>query len=347
MNSYETLSEYYDRFTDDVGYEEWADFFERLFEREGVKPSLVLDLACGTGSLTRILAQRGYDMIGADASPEMLMQALQNTLDCEPRPLLLNQRMEELDLYGAVDACLCCLDSVNYVTEPEALQTAFERVHTFLNPDGLFVFDINMPAKLRGLDGQVFLDETDDTYCVWRTEFDEKKRLCYYGMDIFRLEGEHWQRSFEEHIEYAYEPAELQQWLAEAGFTRIRSYGDRVLRAPKEAEQRIKIERELMLEAVQRISLMASDKQKLVRLKMSKNLLEISCQSVDVGEANEPIEIEYDGPEVRIGFNPDFLQSPLRNLTKDEVYFEFKDENTPGVFKTLDNFLCVVMPMRL
>ena len=149
MNSYETLSEYYDRFTDDVGYEEWADFFERLFEREGVKPSLVLDLACGTGSLTRILAQRGYDMIGADASPEMLMQALQNTLDCEPRPLLLNQRMEELDLYGAVDACLCCLDSVNYVTEPEALQTAFERVHTFLNPDGLFVFDINTPEKFR------------------------------------------------------------------------------------------------------------------------------------------------------------------------------------------------------
>ena len=116
---------------------------------------------------------------------------------------------------------------------------------------------------------------------------------------------------------------------------------------PKEAEQRIKIERELMLEAVQRISLMASDKQKLVRLKMSKNLLEISCQSVDVGEANEPIEIEYDGPEVRIGFNPDFLQSPLRNLTKDEVYFEFKDENTPGVFKTLDNFMCVVMPLRI
>ena len=127
MNSYQTLSEYYDRFTDDVGYEAWADFFERLFEKGGVKPELVLDLACGTGSLTRILAQRGYDMIGADASPEMLMQALQNTLDCEPRPLLLNQRMEELDLYGAVDACLCCLDSVNYVTEPEALQTAFER----------------------------------------------------------------------------------------------------------------------------------------------------------------------------------------------------------------------------
>ena len=168
MNSYETLSEYYDRFTDDVGYEEWADFFERLFEREGVKPSLVLDLACGTGSLTRILAQRGYDMIGADASPEMLMQALQNTLDCEPRPLLLNQRMEELDLYGAVDACLCCLDSVNYVTEPEALQTAFERVHTFLNPDGLFVFDINTPEKFARIDGESYVREDDGVFCVWQ-----------------------------------------------------------------------------------------------------------------------------------------------------------------------------------
>ena len=116
---------------------------------------------------------------------------------------------------------------------------------------------------------------------------------------------------------------------------------------PKEAEHRIKVERELMLATVQRISLVASDKQKLVRLKMSNNQLEVSCQTVDVGEANETIEIEYDGPEVQIGFNPDFLQSPLSKLTKDEIYFEFKDENTPGVFKTLDNFLCVVMPMRI
>ena len=152
MNSYETLSEYYDRFTDDVGYEEWADFFERLFEREGVKPSLVLDLACGTGSLTRILAQRGYDMIGADASPEMLMQA--------------------------VDACLCCLDSVNYVTEPEALQTAFERVHTFLNPDGLFVFDINTPEKFARIDGESYVREDDGVFCVWQAAVEDG--LCAY-----------------------------------------------------------------------------------------------------------------------------------------------------------------------
>ena len=98
---------------------------------------------------------------------------------------------------------------------------------------------LNGITVLAGLDGQVFLDETDDTYCVWRTEFDAKKRLCFYGMDIFRLNVSLWDRSFEEHIEYAYEPDELALWLEEAGFTHIRQYGDRVLRAPKQDEQRI------------------------------------------------------------------------------------------------------------
>lgn len=116
---------------------------------------------------------------------------------------------------------------------------------------------------------------------------------------------------------------------------------------PKEAEQRIKIERELMLETVRRVALMTTDKQNSVRLKIADNCLEISGQSTDLGEAKEPIEVEYSGPEVQIGFNPEFLLSPLNNLTKDEIYFEFKDEMSPGVFKTLDNFLCVVMPLRV
>lgn len=116
---------------------------------------------------------------------------------------------------------------------------------------------------------------------------------------------------------------------------------------PKEAEQRIKVERELMLETVKRVKLVTSDKQNSVKLKISENCLEISAQSSDLGSAREPIEVEYSGPEVTIGFNPDFLLSPLSNLTKDEVYFEFKDEMSPGVFKTLDNFLCVVMPLRV
>lgn len=116
---------------------------------------------------------------------------------------------------------------------------------------------------------------------------------------------------------------------------------------PKEAEHRIKVERELMLETVQRVALMTNDKQNSVKLKIADNCLEISGESAELGEAKEPIEVEYTGSEVKIGFNPEFLLSPLRNLTKDEVFFEFKDEMSPGVFKTLDNFLCVVMPLRI
>ena len=116
---------------------------------------------------------------------------------------------------------------------------------------------------------------------------------------------------------------------------------------PKEAEHRIKVERELMLETVQRVALMTNDKQNSVKLKIADNCLEISGESAELGEAKEPIEVEYTGPEVKIGFNPEFLLSPLRNLTKDEVFFEFKDEISAGVFKSLDNFLCVVMPLRI
>ncbi len=115
---------------------------------------------------------------------------------------------------------------------------------------------------------------------------------------------------------------------------------------PKEAEHRIKIDRELMLETINRIAVMTNEKQNSVKLKMSENCLEISSRSTELGEAKEPIDIEYNGPEVQIGFNPDFLQSPLRNISKDEVFFEFKDDMSPGVFKTLDNFMCVVMPLR-
>ena len=113
MESYRFLSSYYDRFTDDVGYSRWADYFEQVFARCGFRPQLILDLACGTGSLSGEMAKRGYEMIGVDASNEMLMQAMNNTIDCDPRPVFLQQRMEELDLYGTIQAVLCCLDSVN------------------------------------------------------------------------------------------------------------------------------------------------------------------------------------------------------------------------------------------
>lgn len=116
---------------------------------------------------------------------------------------------------------------------------------------------------------------------------------------------------------------------------------------PKETEHRVKVERELMLECVNRAALVTSDKSNSVKLKVSKNLLEISGSSNEYGESHESMAIAYDGPEVQVAFNPQFLMEPLKALSKDEVFFEFKDELSPGLFKTLDNFICVIMPLRL
>ncbi len=238
MNSYQTLAGYYDRFTDDVGYDAWADFFERLFQKENVQPKLVLDLACGTGSLTGILARRGYEMIGVDASPEMLMQAMNNTMDCTPRPLFLNQQMEELDLYGTVDVCLCCLDSINYVTEPSLLQKAFERVHLFLEPGtGLFVFDVNTPEKFARIDGNSYVREDDDVFCVWQAAVENG--LCAYQFDIFERQGAMWRRAQETHEERIYSPSCLTAMLEKAGFSEIKIYGDQSFSPVRGGEDRV------------------------------------------------------------------------------------------------------------
>lgn len=242
MSSYDFLAGCYDRLTYDVDYPAWADYIEKHFQKIPLPGNTVLDLACGTGSLTRELALRGYEMIGADRSPEMLAQAAEKNRGAAPvEPIFLCQPMERLDLYGTVAACVCCLDSVNYVTDPKKLQKAFGRVHLFLEPGGLFLFDVNSPAKLEGLDGQVFLDETEDTYCVWRAEFSRRSRICSYFMDIFRLDPatEQWDRGEELHRERAYTVAELTAMLEGAGFRDVRTWGELKMRPPRAEEQRI------------------------------------------------------------------------------------------------------------
>ena len=240
-SQYALLSEYYDRFTDDVPYEQWADFFERIFEQKKIKPEIVLDLACGTGSLTRILAQRGYDMIGADQSEDMLMIAQENCCDVggDKPVLLLHQPMQELDLYGSIDACVCCLDSVNYVTDLEILREAMRRVYTFLQPGGIFIFDINTRKKLERIDGQSFVREDEDVYCVWQS-YIENGDLCHYDFDIFELnEDGAWNRYQENHLERIYEPDMLMDMLKQAGFIEIEQRGELSDEAPCEDEERI------------------------------------------------------------------------------------------------------------
>lgn len=242
MNSYAFLAGCYDQLTYDVHYAAWADYLQRHFRRRGLPGNTVLDLACGTGSLTRELAQRGYEMIGVDLSPEMLAEAAEKNRDAgEVPPIFLCQSMDKLDLYGTVDACVCCLDSVNYVTSPKKLQRAFQRVHLFLTPGGLFLFDINTPEKLERMDGQVFLDETEDTYCVWRAEYSKRSRICSYFMDIFRLDRESgtWERGEELHRERAYTIPELTDYLRQAGFQDIKVYGQLKMRPPVPGEERV------------------------------------------------------------------------------------------------------------
>ena len=171
MSSYQQLAGAYDELTWDVGYEKRADFLEKLFRRSRIPVHTVLDLACGTGSMTWLLAGRGYELIAVDGSQEMLAAAREKSAPAEVPPLFLHQSMPRLDLYGTVDAAICCLDSLNYLTNPRDVQRTFQRLHLFISPGGLLAFDVRLPERLAALDGQVFLDETEDTYCVWRTEY--------------------------------------------------------------------------------------------------------------------------------------------------------------------------------
>lgn len=241
MDSYHALAASYDRLTNDVDYKATVDFYMELLRREGLTPKTAVDLACGTGSVAIILAQMGMDVVGVDLSEEMLTVAFQKAQELPEPPMFICQPLQKLYLPRAVDLAVCALDSLDYITEPEDCRRAIHRVYKALNPGGCFIFDVNTPEKLRAMDGQVFLDEDDDVYCVWRGSFDEQTNICSYGMDLFQRRGSVWHRSFEEHREYAYSAAQLTGYLKEAGFTAIRVYGDRRLAPPEEGEQRIYI----------------------------------------------------------------------------------------------------------
>ncbi len=241
MARYSFLAPYYDLLTTDVDYNSWADYYMKIFGREKIPVHSILDLACGTGTLSYILAERGFEVIGVDASADMLSEAFAKSAESNAAvlPMFINQTMEGLDLYGTVDAAVCCLDGINYLPGIGNVLAAFRRVQLFLEPGGIFIFDVNTPKKLKDMDGQVFIDEKEGVYCVWRSEYDMNERACCYGIDIFTREGRLWRRDFEEHIEYAYTAQELETALAEAGFADIRVYGELKFDIPSEDEKRI------------------------------------------------------------------------------------------------------------
>ena len=239
MDAYHNLAASYDRLTNDVDYEATVAFYEEILKREGLAPRTVVDMACGTGSVSEILARKGYRVTGVDLSEEMLTEAMMKTMDMENCPMFSCQNLRDLRLPRAVDMAVCALDSLDYITDPADCEAAIRRAYRVLNPGGIFIFDVNTPEKLRAMDGQMFIDEDDDVFCVWRGEFDEQTNICSYGMDLFQREGEKWVRSFEEHQEYAYSQAQLTEYLKKAGFTSIEVYADRLFEDPREGEQRI------------------------------------------------------------------------------------------------------------
>lgn len=217
MSCYRFLAPWYDKLTGDVPYTRFADFYEAEFRRNGGEFKLLLDLCCGTGTLTDVLSRRGYEMIAVDSSVEMLIEAQSKSAGLETPPLFLCQDAAALDLYGTVDAAVCSLDGMNYIP-PEDLPEVFRRLRLFVRPGGLLIFDIRTPEFLRSLDGDVFVDEQEDVLCLWRADFEEALPAIIYGMDIFSRQGRLWQRESEEHVEYAHEPAALQTLLEQAGF---------------------------------------------------------------------------------------------------------------------------------
>ena len=239
MNAYGALAESYDRLTNDVDYDAVVDFYSAILVREGLCPKTAVDLACGTGSVAIRLAEKGLSVIGVDISEDMLCIASSKIDGRKNAPRFICQDLIKLHLPRGVDLAVCALDSLDYIIDPEDCQKAIKRVYKALNPGGCFIFDVNTPEKLQAMDGQTFLDEDDDVYCVWRGEFDENTNICTYGMDIFQRHGELWQRSGEIHREYAYSQEQLLAYLKDAGFTSVEVFGDRRLTSPVAGEQRI------------------------------------------------------------------------------------------------------------
>ena len=240
MSIYSAMAQHYDAFTDDVPYAAWAEYVQAIFRKFNVAPKLVLDLACGTGNLTVELAKAGYEMIGVDMSAEMLSEAMQKSSDLEVCPLFLKQRMETLDLYGTVDAVVCGLDSINYLTTPNALDAAFSRVSLFLEDNGLFVFDVNTEKKFQTIDMQAYVRESDTCFCVWQADYTAKTRLMEYYLDFFvQSEDGRYDRYSEHHTERMYPTQELKDALERHEMCLEAVFGELSFDAPSAESDRI------------------------------------------------------------------------------------------------------------
>jgi SAM-dependent methyltransferase len=220
MAAYESFARVYDMFMDNIPYEEWETYLSGLLAERGIRDGLVLELGCGTGTMTELLAADGYDMIGVDNAPEMLEIAMEKREKSGRDILYLLQDMCEFELYGTVRAVVCVCDSINYILEEEDLLKVFRLVDNYLDPGGYFIFDMNTVHKYRDLMGETTIAESrDEGSFIWDNYFDEEEMINSYELTLFIPEGEEglYRRYEEEHAQRAYNIETVSSLIEQAG----------------------------------------------------------------------------------------------------------------------------------
>ena len=241
MEAYTSFAAVYDRFMDNVPYEEWTGYLQGLLAEYGVEDGLVLDLGCGTGNVTEALASRGYDMIGVDNSEDMLQIAMDKRGRSGLDILYLLQDMREFELYGTVAAVVSICDSMNYLTAYEDLVHTLSLVDNYLDPGGIFIFDLNTLYKYRDVIGDRTIAESREDCCfIWDNVYDEQDRINEYALTLFIREEKGLYRRFEEtHYQRAYTLKEIRQAVEEAGMELAAVYDAFTREAPKKDSERV------------------------------------------------------------------------------------------------------------
>lgn len=240
MQAYTGFAQVYDLFMDNVPYENWSEYLVSLLKEYGIEDGLVLDLGCGTGKMTRLLKKAGYDMIGVDNAEEMLQIAMEQESE---GILYLCQDMREFELYGTVAAVVSICDSINYILEEEDLLEVFRLVNNYLDPGGLFIFDLNTLYKYRELLGEnTICENREEGSFIWENYYEEEDQINEYDLTLFIREEEGLFRKYQEtHYQRGYELETVKSLLEEAGLEFVTAYDAFTKDSPKEDSERVYI----------------------------------------------------------------------------------------------------------